>query len=90
MITWNLKLLINAKQDLESINTRQRVELSVVDLRNIYSLGTILACERGEGEGGFVRSSVSLFEQTSKLPLHLAGSDITASNLQKSKSFLGY
>ena len=43
------------------------------------------------GEGGtFVRSSVSIFEQTSWLLLQVAKSDTSASNLQKSNSFLGY
>ena len=55
-------------------------------LRIIYRLGAILGCE---GVGTIVRSSVSIFEQTSWLLLHVAKSDTSASNLQKSNSFFG-
>ena len=44
----------------------------------------------GEEGGTFVRSPVSIFELTSWLLLHVTKSDTSASNLQKSNSFLGY
>ena len=39
-------------------------------------------------DDGDVPTSVSLFEQTSRLPIHLVRSEISANNLQKYKFFL--